>query len=126
MGKRQSLHIDGLAPHKNPIPHCVKIGGMLFSGAITGNTQTGRMPDSLDEQVDNAFRNLRMLLSGAGITSDDIAKITVFLSKAGDRTALNREWLEMFPDEQDRPVRHVIGVDLAGKSRIQLEFIAVL
>jgi 2-iminobutanoate/2-iminopropanoate deaminase len=126
MGKRKSLHIAGLAAHKNPIPHCVKIGGMLFSGAITGVTESGEIPDSLDEQVGQAFRNLRILLTGAEVSSDDIAKLTVFLSESGDRSALNREWLAMFPDEHDRPVRHTVSADLLGKSLIQLEIIAIL
>ena len=126
MGKRQSLHLAGLAPHKNPIPHCVKIGGMLFSGAIVGNTITGELPESLDEQVNNTFSNLKTLLEGAGTSSDDVAKMTVFLAAAQDRGALNREWLAMFPDEHDRPVRHVISAALQGKTLIQIEVVAIL
>tara|TARA_B100001123_G_scaffold416483_1_gene518164 strand:- start:348 stop:728 length:381 start_codon:yes stop_codon:yes gene_type:complete len=126
MGKRQSLHLAGLAPHKNPIPHCVKIGGMLFSGAIAGNAVTGELPESLDEQVKNTFQNLKTLLEGAGTGSDNVAKMTVFLAAAQDRDALNREWLAMFPNDHDRPVRHVISTALQGKTLIQIEVIAIL
>jgi len=127
MPKRESLHIAGLAPHKNPIPHCVKIGGLLFSGAIVGfDPNTHELPEDLDAQVSNAFANMRTLVEGAGGSTDDIAKITVHLADAGDRSALNREWLAMFPDEGNRPVRHAVQAPLAGKTRIQLEITAVL
>jgi hypothetical protein len=38
---------------------------------------------------------------------------------------VNKYWLAMFPDEHDRPVRHVIGGPLAGEFIVQIEFVAV-
>jgi 2-iminobutanoate/2-iminopropanoate deaminase len=42
------------------------------------------------------------------------------------RDAVNKPWLEMFPDENDRPARHATQADLPGGMLVQLEIIAVL
>lgn len=126
MAKRQSMHIPGLVRHKNPISHCTRIGNILFSGAINGyDPETGALPPDLDSQVHNAFANLRTLVEGAGFSLGDVGKMTVYMKNAGDRSAVNREWVAMFPDENDRPARHAVPCDLAGGVLIQLEVIAV-
>ena len=55
MAKRESMDIPGLIPHKNPIPHCSKVGNMIFSGGIIGYDADGSIPDSLEAQTVNAF-----------------------------------------------------------------------
>jgi 2-iminobutanoate/2-iminopropanoate deaminase len=127
MAKRRSMDIPGLVPHKNPIKHCVKIGNMIFSGGITGfDPKTGELPGSLDDQARCAFANMKTLVEGAGGSTDDIAKVEVFMRDTSDRDAINREWVAMFPDEDDRPARHAIKAELGGGILVQLEIVAVL
>ncbi|MEM9682711.1 MAG: RidA family protein [Pseudomonadota bacterium] len=125
MAHRESMHIPGLVRHKNPISHCTRVGNMLFSGAIVGYDKDGALPDGLDEQVTNAFANMRILVEGAGFELGEIGKLAVFLKDTGDRSAVNREWLKMFPDDHDRPARHAVKTDFDGKVLVQLEVIAV-
>lgn len=125
MAHRESMHIPGLVRHKNPISHCTRVGNMLFSGAIVGYDKNGALPEGLDEQVANAFANMRILVEGAGFELGEIGKLTVFLKDTGDRNAVNREWLKMFPDDHDRPARHAVKTDFDGKVLVQLEIIAV-
>ena len=125
MAHRESMHIPGLVRHKNPISHCTRVGNMLFSGAIVGYDKNGALPEGLDEQVANAFANMRILVEGAGFELGEIGKLTVFLKDTGDRSAVNREWLTMFPDDHDRPARHAVKTDFDGKVLVQLEIVAV-
>lgn len=125
MAHRESLHIPGLVRHKNPIGHCTRIGNMLFSGGIIGYDKDGALPDSFDAQVTNAFANMRVLVEGAGFELGEVGKITVFMKDTSDRTAVNREWLALFPDEHDRPSRHALKVDLPPNMLVQLEVVAV-
>lgn len=125
MAHRESLHIPGLVRHKNPIGHCTRIGNILFSGAIVGYDKDGALPDGFDEQVTNAFANMRVLVEGAGFELGEVGKITVFMKDISDRSAVNREWLALFPDEHDRPARHAIKGDLPGNMLVQLEIVAV-
>lgn len=127
MAKRQSIDIPELVPHKNPISHCTKIGNMIFSGGIIGyDLDTGEIPDDLDTQTKNAFAHMKTMIEGAGATLGDIGKVTVFMQDNSNREAVNREWLALFPNAQDRPARHAVKADLPGKMLIQLEMVAVL
>jgi enamine deaminase RidA (YjgF/YER057c/UK114 family) len=126
MAKRRVLK-DGLPQHRNPIPTAVKIGQMVFSSAIGGHDpETNKSPKEPDRQVELAFENIRRVMKAAGGSTDDIAKVTVFLKDMKHRELVNREWLKMFPDEENRPVRHAIKVDLPGELVVQLEIVAVL
>lgn len=126
MAKRIVLK-EGLPHHKNPIPSAIKIGQFVFSSAIMGqDPESGAIPAEPERQVELAFENIRRVMKAAGGTTDDIAKMTVFLKDMKHREHVNREWLKMFPDENNRPVRHAIKADLPGENIVQLEIIAVL
>jgi 2-iminobutanoate/2-iminopropanoate deaminase len=126
MAKRKVLK-EGLPQHRNPIPTAVKIGQMVFSSAIGGHDpETNKSPKEPERQVELAFENIRRVMKAAGGSTDDIAKVTVFLKDMKYRELVNQEWLKMFPDEENRPVRHAIKVDLPGELVVQLEIVAVL
>lgn len=125
--KREVLDVPGMPRHSNPIPTAVKVGGMVFSSALMGqDPETGETPPEPERQVELVFQHIRTIVEAAGGTTDDIAKMTVFLKDMRHREYVNREWLKMFPDEHDRPVRHTIRLDLPGSALVQIEFIAIL
>ena len=68
----------------------------------------------------------RQVIETAGGTTDDIGKLTVILRELQHRELVNQEWLKMFPDEHDCPVRHTVRGDPPSGMIEQLEFIAVL
>lgn len=125
MARRETIDLEGFA-HRNPIPVAVKIGNMVFSGAIAGTNEAGVTPSDPDEQIGQAFRNVQRVVEQAGGTVSDIAKLDVKLRDMSHRPLVNRHWLAMFPDEHDRPARHTTQADLPGDLVIQVELIAVL
>jgi 2-iminobutanoate/2-iminopropanoate deaminase len=128
MPKRQVIEIPGLVPHgSNPIPTAVKIGNLVFTGSIPGqDPATTTTPDDPAQQIALAFQNMRRIVEAAGGTTEDIAKVEVRLRDLALRELVNAEWVKMFPDPHNRPVRHVSRADLMGNTVIQLEMIAVL
>ena len=127
MAKRQVLTIPGVPHHQNPIPQGVKIGNMVYSSAISGaDADTGELPGEPEAQAWNTFRNIRLLVEGAGGTTDDIAKMSVSLRDDETRKFVNDAWLDMFPDEDDRPARHTQSVNINPRYHVQVEFTAVL
>jgi 2-iminobutanoate/2-iminopropanoate deaminase len=128
MAKRIRLQGPGIPEHHGqPFPAAIKIGNMVFSAATGGeDPATGKLPEGLDDQVRHAFDNIRRMVEKAGGSPADIAKVTVTVKDRNDRPTVNKYWIAMFPDENDRPVRHTVAQDLAGGRLIQLEFIAVL
>lgn len=126
MGRRQTIQIPGVH-HAAPIPFGARVGNVVYSSGIQGiNADTGKLADDVAEQAIHCFKNLRTFLDAAGAAPDDIVRMTCYLKDLGDREALNAPWLEMFPDENDRPARHTSSYDPPGGMKIQIEVVAVV
>ena len=127
MAKRRSIDIPDLPMHKNPFPTVVRIKDMIFSSAISGMGRgDAGLPEDAMDQIRNAFKNMKDLVEDAGGTTDDIAAVKVFLADIDMRPMVNEEWVKMFPDAHDRPVRHTIAGPLQSTYVIQMEFTAVV
>jgi len=126
MARRQVIEVHGLG-HSNPIPLAVKIGSMVFSGGISAqDPATGKVPSDPGEQIVLAFQNMQKIVEAAGGTTDDIAKVVVYLRDMKLREQVNVEWVKMFPDAENRPVRHTMPSESPTNPGIQLEMTAVL
>ena len=127
MARRQVLTVPGIPHHANPIPQGVKIGNMVYSSAISGaDADTGELPEDAEAQAWNTFRNIKLLMAEAGGGTDDIAKMAVSLRDDEARKFINDAWLDMFPDEDNRPARHTQSVNINPRYHVQIEFTAVL
>ncbi len=126
MSARHSVYSKGFS-HKMPIPNACRIGPLLVTGLVNGvDPETGKIPASLDEQVVCLFKQIRLIVEAGGGTTEDIVKITVWMADRGDRTALNREWLSMFPNPESRPARQAMISPMEGEKLIQCDFMAVV
>jgi 2-iminobutanoate/2-iminopropanoate deaminase len=126
MPRREVLHIPGVV-HGAPIPTGVKCGNMVYSSALFGmDPDNGKVPEDVRKQVKLVFRHLKTLVEVAGGTIDNIAHTAVLLTDNSHRPFVNEEWLSMFPDENDRPARHVTITSLAPGVHVQIEMVAVL
>jgi len=123
---RTSIYVDGFG-HQNPIPAAALAGNVLMSGIIGGvDPATGNVAPTLDAQCALMFGHVRAIVERAGGTVGDIVKITVYLADHGDREALNREWLAMFPDPADRPARQAMPGTPNATRLIECDFVAVI
>lgn len=121
-----SIDLPGFQ-HANPIPAGSRVGPFLASGALTGrDPATGEMAEGMAAQCAHVFNHVRALLAAAGGTPADIIKMTFHLADPDDRSALNAEWLAMFPDPAHRPARQAIAADLARGSLVHCDLLAVL
>ena len=126
MAKRKSIHIEGME-HGAPLPNGAVIGPLVFSSAISGkDAKTGVLSNDPVTQADAMFRNLRLFMEKVGGTPDNIAHVKVYVKDEKYRDAVNQSWVEMFPDEHDRPARHALKVELRGDVLFQIEVVAVL
>ena len=126
-GKRRSIHVKGVQ-HGAPIPMGARVGNMLFSSGIMGTDPSpGTVPEDLGQQCELAFANMKSMVENAGGTIEDIGTIKVYMKDRSQREAVNRPWLKMFPDEENRPARHAIEYDAFPPGvLVQLEIVAVL
>jgi enamine deaminase RidA (YjgF/YER057c/UK114 family) len=124
---RQSLAAPDIPEHVNPIPAATRIGNLLFSSAVGGeDPETHELPPGKEEQIANVFRTIRAILREGGGGPENVGKMSVYVADRDDRKLINPHWLEMFPDENSRPVRHTSVKNLPAGRHIQVEFIAVL
>lgn len=104
-----------------------KIGNIVYSSAISGLEPNAKSPPSdPDQQAEVLFRNIRTFMEHAGGTPDDIIRMTVYVKEEQYRDSINKEWLKMFPDENNRPARHTLKAPVRGEALFQVEVIAVL
>ena len=131
-GKR-SLHVPGLGHGNTPIPLGARVGNLMCSSGINGaDAASGTLSQDPLAQVKHAFTNLQSLLIAGGATLRDVVKLTVYLkdgptptvSQKAMREAINVEWLACFPQEVDRPARHILIYDLQNGMALQLEVTA--
>jgi hypothetical protein len=118
MAKRQSIMWPGFA-HSNPIPNASRIGNIVMSSVIgPRDPETGKTPETLEEQVHNLFLQLAAAIKAA----------VEFWAKdqAAGRAALNGEWEKMFPDPAARPARHTQALPANSPAQIQCAFTAVI
>jgi enamine deaminase RidA (YjgF/YER057c/UK114 family) len=125
MARRRTIDLEGIA-HNAPIPMAAVIENLLATSAIFGaDRRTGQIPESAEDEIACLFDNIRALLDAAGGSCDDILRMGVLLRETSLRKIVNENWLAMFPDEADRPARHITVVaDLPV--RAQIELLAVL
>jgi len=123
--RRRSIEIAG-AEHAAPIPMGCRIDNIIYSSGIMGNDPTtGETAKTGEEQVRYAFANVAKFLEAAGVTPDDVIRMTVLLEDMDLRVHVNEEWLKMFPNPMSRPARHALNQKLNGSMLVQLEVIAV-
>jgi len=126
MTRRTSIYVEGFS-HKNPIPAACRIGSMLCSGSIQGtDPATGRYGETLEAQCELMFAHIRRIVAASGGTPEDVIKVTVYMRDRTLRAAVNKPWLEMFPDPQSRPARHTTNAMLEGEKLVECDFMAVL
>jgi 2-iminobutanoate/2-iminopropanoate deaminase len=127
MARRISYELPGIR-HDNPLPAASRIGPFLVSSGVAGkDPATGKVAEGIEAQCGHMFANVRKILELAGGTPEDVLKVTVWLKDRSNRAAVNRHWLEMFPDEHSRPARHTLASpDLGEPMLVQCEFMAVL
>lgn len=126
MTKRKSIYVEGFS-HKNPIPAACRIGNTLYSGSIQGtDPASGKYGATLEEQCALMFAHVRRIVEAAGGDTGDVIKMTVWMKDRTQRAALNKPWLEMFPDAEARPARHTMNGDLDGDKLVECDFVAIL
>lgn len=126
MTKRQVIQINGSA-HENPIPTAVKIGNMVYTSALMGtDPSSGQMPETVEEEVAQLFTYILEIMEKAGGSSENIAHLSVSVTDRSYKEIVNKEWLKLFPDPDNRPARHTTVHSLKLGVHVQVEMVAVL
>ena len=101
-------------------------GDLVFtSGQIGIDAKTGQLPEGMEAQLQQVFRNLTAVLEASGSSIDHVVKATVFLADMNDYNAMNELYRKQF--KGDPPARTTVQVArLPRDARIEIEMVAVL
>ena len=125
--KREAIEIPGVS-HGAPIPMGAKIGNIVFSSAIMGKSaENNELPLEAEPQISCLFQNIQSFMESAGGSSENIIRMSVYLKDNSYRELFNKEWLKMFPNEENRPARHIsINESLQHGMIAQVELVGVM
>jgi 2-iminobutanoate/2-iminopropanoate deaminase len=122
VSRRKTFEIPGVGHGAAPIPMAAQVGPLFHSSGIPPtDPSTGEIPADGQRQVELVFGNAEALLAVAGLSPADVVYLDVYLGDDSLRGAINVQWLRLFPDEHDRPARHVTLRPLPGSMQIQLQ-----
>jgi 2-iminobutanoate/2-iminopropanoate deaminase len=97
---QQIINLKGIN-HPQASPLACKIGPLLCSGAIYGrDPESGQLPADAAAQARNTFANMKRVLAAAGMSVDDVAKITIYIADDAHRDAAIAEWARNLPGSQ--------------------------
>lgn len=108
-----------------PYSHAVESGNLIFlSGQTPIDSRTGKLVEGdITNQTEQCFKNLFNVLEAAGLTPDNVEKVTVFLTDMSNFTAMNTVYAKQFSSPY--PARTTIGVAaLPLGAQVEIEMIA--
>ena len=109
-----------------PYSQAIRVGDLVFVSGQLGVTPSGDLVgDTIEEQTEQAFRNIRAILEAAGSSLDRIVKTTVYLRNLGDFQAMNEVYRQHVGDVP--PARATIEVSaLPSGALVEIDAIALL
>jgi 2-iminobutanoate/2-iminopropanoate deaminase len=117
-GKRTNYEVEGIG-HHDPIPLGARKGDYFFSSGITGvSTETGKLANGAEAQMDVALDNLRKLIEVVGGSLDNISLVTTLLADQAYAASALAAWNKRFPNPENRPALHVAKLGLPGRETL--------
>jgi len=123
MGRKSVNASDAAAI--GPYSHAIESGDLVFlSGQTPIDSLTGKIVEGdFSDQTEQCFKNLFKVLEVAGLTSDHVEKVNVFLTDLNNFSAMNDVYSRQFTSPY--PARTTIGVAaLPMGALIEIEMIA--
>lgn len=103
----------------------IRAGHYVFiSGVVAVDPETGeRLHGTLTSEAHRAFRNLQMVLEGAGSSLERLVQVRAMIYDRLEYDALNRVYRQYVPDGP--PARTVWSVRIMDAFKVQLDAIAL-
>jgi 2-iminobutanoate/2-iminopropanoate deaminase len=123
---RQAISTDNAPAAIGPYSQAIIANGFVFCSGTAGiDPATGVAPDGIEEQTEQALRNLDAILTAAGASLATLVKTTIFYPNVDDFAAINAIYARRMPDPP--PARSApANVALPRNLLISIDAIAVL
>ena len=82
-----------------PYSQAIVSGNTVYcSGQIPINPKTGEIPQGVEAQAHQVFKNIRNLLEASGTSIDNVIKTSVFIKNMDDFAQINAIYAEYFTE----------------------------
>lgn len=89
-----------------------------FSGQI-GTDSEGVIPETINEQVYNTFRNIEQILENQNLASNDVIKVNIWATEEIDWDFLDAKWEKLFG--KNYPSMTIAYVKALGLPELKIE-----
>lgn len=110
-----------------PYSQAIKEGNILYcSGQIPLVPETGELVEGdIKAQTAQALKNVKAVLTEAGVKETNVVKTTVYLTDMADFGGVNEVYADFFGDH--KPARSCVAVrELPKGARVEIEVLVVL
>lgn len=123
---RRSISTEHAPAALGPYSQAIVANGFVFCSGTAGiDPATGIAADGIEEQTEQALRNLDAVLGAAGTSVANVVKTTMFYADVADFAVINAVYERHMPDPA--PARSApANVRLPRNLLISIEAIAVL
>ena len=117
------IHSEQAPAAIGPYSQAYEANGFIFtSGQLGINPSTGKMPETITEQTEQACKNIAAILAASGLSMMNVIKTTCFLADINDFKAFNEVYAKHFVS---KPARICFAVkSLPANGLCEIEVIA--
>lgn len=106
---RKPIHPPGAAKPLAPYTPAIALNGVVYLSGQIALTADGELVNtSIEEETTQVMENLGVLLRAAGLTYNDLVKVTIFLSDMAHYGTVNTVYGSYFTG--DPPAREAVAV----------------
>ncbi len=99
-------------------------GFVFVAGQGAADAATGELAEGIEDQTEQALRNVEAILAAAGSSLSHAVKISVFLAELSDFPAMNAVYERLVPEP--RPVRTTVEAGLPAGLLVEIDAVAVV
>src|SRR5436309_14741549 len=119
MPKKEIVNIGSAAPNPNLSP-ATRFGNLVFVSGQTGrHPVTGEVGKDIREQTRNILERIKMVLTAAGTSLENVLTATTYLTNRENLAAYNEECCKHFPS--NKPARTTVTVASVNAPRLLIE-----
>ncbi len=110
MPKKEIVPVE-IAESNPNLSLATRFGNLVFVAGQTGrHPATGELGQDIREQTRNVLERIKVILTAAGTSLDNVLTVTTHLTRREDLTAYNEEYARYFPT--NKPARTTVEVML--------------
>jgi 2-iminobutanoate/2-iminopropanoate deaminase len=117
MPTKQVIAPAGFSASGSPLSPGIKVGNTVYvSGQVGRHPSTGQMGNDIREQTRNCLERIKMILSEAGTSLDNVVSATCWLSSKDNFAAFNEVYNSYFPTA--KPARATVEANLMAQGAL--------